>query len=250
MTDGELQKLCEFLLSSQYTIALTGAGISVESGIPTFRGAQGLWEKYDIMEYAHIESFRHDPAKVWKMLAELDRTIVAARPNPAHTALAELEALSRLHVIVTQNVDNLHQDAGSSQVVEFHGNAKRFRCLDCRMSFVRAQLDLDNPPPRCYCGGLVKPDVVFFGEAIPWSASVKAFEVAQRCELILVVGTSALVAPASEIPVLAKQSGAKVVEINPEETVLTETVSDLLVKGSAAEILPRVVSRLKELTAH
>jgi NAD-dependent deacetylase len=204
-----------------------------------------LWEKYDIMEYAHIDAFVSDPVKVWQMLMELDNTITEARPNQAHVALAQLEEMGLLRMVVTQNVDNLHQDAGSREVVEFHGNASKFRCLDCRAAHERHQVDLKNMPPRCSCGGLVKPDVVFFGEAIPWAANVKAFETARKAELILVVGTSAVVAPASEIPVAAKRAGGKVVEINPEPTVLTNGITDLFLQGSAEDILPVVVERLR-----
>ena len=230
-TEG-IEQLYALLTGSARTMALTGAGISAGSGIPTFRGVQGLWEKYDIMEFAHIDAFRRDPVKVWRMLGELDETIDAAFPNPAHQALADLEAMGLLHLVVTQNVDNLHQNAGSREVVEFHGNASRFRCLECRELFERDKVDLINLPPRCACGGLIKPDVIFFGEAIPWSANVKAFEMARQVELILVVGTSAVVSPASEIPVMAKQCGAKVVEVNAEPTILTGRVSDLLLQGA------------------
>jgi NAD-dependent deacetylase len=243
--DHLVDQLCDLLTASGLTMALTGAGISAGSGIPTFRGVQGLWEKYDIMEYAHIDAFVSNPAKVWQMLMELDDTITEARPNPAHLALAQLEEMGLLRMIVTQNVDNLHQDAGSREVVEFHGNASKFRCLDCRVAYEREKVDLANMPPRCACGGLVKPDVVFFGEAIPWAANVKAFETARKAELILVVGTSAVVAPASEIPVAAKRAGGKVVEINPEPTVLTNGITDLFLGGSAEDVLPKVVERLR-----
>ena len=245
MTDDPQVQLCELLLNSKRAMALTGAGISAGSGIPTFRGVQGLWEKYDLMEYAHIDAFRRNPVKIWKMLIELDETMVAAKPNPAHVALAELETMGLLGMVVTQNVDNLHQDAGSREVVEFHGNARRFACLECQAPFDREKMDLENMPPRCVCGGLVKPAVIFFGEAIPWAANVKAFDMAGRADLILVVGTSAVVAPASEIPIMAKRSGAKVVEINTEETVLTGAVTDLMLMGAAAEILPSVVEMVK-----
>lgn len=247
MNEMDLNKLVEYLAQSRAAMALTGAGISAESGIPTFRGVQGLWEKYDIMEFAHIDSFRRNPVKVWGMLLELDQTMVSARPNPGHLALARLEQLNYLKMVVTQNVDNLHQDAGSREVVEFHGNAQRLRCLDCRSLFDRTVIDVNHLPPRCHCGGLIKPDVVMFGEAIPWDAHIKAFDMAGRTDLILVVGTSAVVAPASEIPIMAKRAGAKVVEINPEPTVLTDRISNLLLQGSAAQVLPRVVAALEAL---
>jgi NAD-dependent deacetylase len=246
MMEQGLERLVELLGSSRRAMALTGAGISAESGIPTFRGVQGLWEKYDIMEFAHIDSFRRNPAKVWQMLLELDGTIMSASPNGAHRALADLEEMGLLHMVVTQNVDNLHQHAGSREVVEFHGNASRFVCLDCRAPHQRPKKVKINEPPRCFCGGLVKPDVIFFGEAIPWAANLKAFEMARHCDLILVVGTSAVVAPASEIPIEAKQAGAKVVEINTEETVLTHGITDLMLKGSASLILGEAVERLRK----
>ena len=245
MDQNTLEQLCEMLATSKVTMALTGAGISSESGIPTFRGVQGLWEKYDIMEFAHIDAFRSNPAKVWRMLTELDETMSDAQPNPAHYALAELENMGLLRMVVTQNVDNLHQDAGSREVVEFHGNAQKFRCLECRLEFPREYVTSLDIPPRCACGGLIKPDVIFFGEAIPWAANVKAFEMAKQVDLILVIGTSAVVAPASEIPVMAKQAGAKVVEINTEKTVLTGRVTDLFVMGSAAKALPPVVEMIR-----
>ena len=134
-------------------------------------------------------------------------------------------------------------------VVEFHGNAKRFRCIDCRAPYERRQVNLKKIPPRCYCGGLVKPDVIFFGEAIPWAANLKAFDMAKQVDLILVIGTSAVVAPAGDIPVMAKESGAKVVEINPEDTLLTECVTDLMIKGPAAQLLPSVVEKIKGMRA-
>ncbi|MBU2547512.1 MAG: NAD-dependent deacylase [Proteobacteria bacterium] len=246
MSEADIERLCDFLADSKCTIALTGAGISAESGIPTFRGVQGLWEKYDVMEFAHIDAFRRNPAKVWGMLLEMDRHVVNARPNPGHVALAQLEAMGLLRLVVTQNIDNLHQTAGSREVVEFHGNSKRLRCLECGEMQPPESVDPENLPPRCACGGLIKPDVIFFGEAIPWAANVKAFEYAQRCDLILVVGTSAVVAPASEIPVVAKRAGARIVEVNPEETPLTGRVTDLMLRGSAGEILPRAVRMLMD----
>lgn len=246
MTENELKEAADLLTAAGTTMALTGAGISVDSGIPAFRGAQGLWARYDMMEYAHIDSFKRNPEKVWQMLLELDGVIAQARPNAAHVALAELEGMGLLQMVVTQNVDNLHQEAGSREVVEFHGNAGRLVCLNCRQAYTREEVDLSVLPPRCACQGLIKPDVIFFGEAIPWAASAKAFQMAEACDLILVVATSAVVAPASEIPILAKRSGARVIELNTEETILTRTVTDLLLQGSATEILPAVVQILKD----
>jgi NAD-dependent deacetylase len=230
-------------------VALTGAGISVPSGIPAFRGAQGLWERFDPMEYASIEAFRADPAKVWAMLKELDQLVREARPNPAHQALARLEELGLLTSVVTQNIDGLHQAAGSRHVVEFHGSGRRLVCLDCGRQIGRAELMEDQLPPRCACGGLIKPDVVFFGEPIPQRPALTAFAVASSCQVMLVVGTSAVVAPASQLPELAKRSGAAVVEINPERTHLSSGVADHVIEAKADEALPplgREVERVLE----
>ena len=161
------QELAGIIRRHPRVVALTGAGISVESGIPDFRSAGGLWSRFDPMEYAYIRAFRTNPTKVWAMLKEMDAVITRARPNPAHCALAELEARGFLMGIITQNVDNLHQAAGSKRVVEYHGNALRFVCDTCRGRHPRETLDFSQTPLYCLCGGLIRPDVVFFGEAIP-----------------------------------------------------------------------------------
>jgi NAD-dependent deacetylase len=166
----DYRRMAERLLRSAYVVALTGAGISVESGIPDFRSAGGLWSKYDPMEYGTIESFRANPAKVWKMLAELDEVLLRADPNPAHRALAELEKRGILRLIITQNVDSLHQRAGNTKVVEFHGNNRTLRCDSCGQVFSRASVSLKNLPPRCPCGEALRPELVFFGEPIPGDA--------------------------------------------------------------------------------
>jgi len=225
-------------------VALTGAGISVASGIPSFRGAGGLWDRFDPMEYAHIRAFRRDPAKVWQLLTEMDDTISRARPNPAHYALAALEAKGFLAGIITQNVDNLHQAAGSKRVVEYHGNALRFVCDTCKGHHPRESLDLSHPPLYCLCGGLIRPAVVFFGEAIPPRAQEEAADLAQHCDLLLVIGTSGEVAPASYIPALAREWRALIVENNLEPTRLTETIADHFLRGSAGTLLPQVVEEL------
>jgi NAD-dependent deacetylase len=242
---AQIARLTGLARRARRIIALTGAGISVDSGIPAFRGSQGLWEKYDPMEYAHIESFLRDPGKVWVMLAEMDLAVRNAKPNAAHYALAHLEQVSNFSAVITQNVDNLHQRAGSSRVIEFHGNTQRLKCLKCNRLYGKDDVSLAVLPPRCSCGGVLKPDAVFFGEAIPWEASQQAWQEAQSCDLILVVGTSAVVAPASSIPIVAKQSGATVVEINLEPTTLTDTVADLSILRSASEVLPELVEELR-----
>jgi NAD-dependent deacetylase len=238
------RKLAELIRRHPRVVALTGAGISVESGIPSFRGAGGLWDRFDPMEYAHIQAFRRNPAKVWQLLKEMDETITRARPNPAHYALAELEARGFLAGLITQNVDNLHQAAGSRRVVEYHGNARRFICDTCKGRHARETLDFDHAPLYCLCGGLIRPDVVFFGEQIPAQAQAEAEELAQHCDLLLVIGTSGEVAPASYIPHIAKAGHALIVENNLEPTGLTYSIADHFLPGSAGEVLPLVLKDL------
>ncbi len=239
------ERLAALLRQSRRAVALTGAGISVESGIPDFRSPGGLWERFDPMEYAHIQAFRRDPAKVWTLLKEMDLTITRARPNPAHLALAELEARGILTGIVTQNVDNLHQAAGSRRVVEYHGNALDFICDNCKGHHPRETLDFSQAPLYCLCGGLIRPDVVFFGEAIPPAAQAEAEELVQHCDLLLVIGTSGVVAPASYLPYTAREWGAAVIENNLEPTGLTRKLTDHFLPGPAGQMWPQVIQAMK-----
>lgn len=238
-------RLAQDVRASRATVALTGAGISVESGIPPFRGRGGLWERFDPEQYAHISAFRRDPGRVWEMLVELLRIIGQARPNPAHLALAELERMGYLRCVITQNVDGLHQEAGSRRVIEFHGNNRTLVCLECGQRYGMQEVSLEALPPRCRCGGVLKPDVVFFGEPIPPEALEEAVREARGCDLMLAIGTSAVVYPAAGLPELAKRSGAKVVEVNPEPTPLTDRVSDYLIPASASQVLPPLVEELR-----
>ncbi len=239
-------QLADLLRGGPRAAALTGAGISVESGIPDFRSPGGLWERFNPMEYAHIRAFRAHPAKVWTLLKEMDETINRARPNPAHFALAQLEAKGILTGVITQNVDNLHQAAGSVKVVEYHGNALRFVCLDCGAPFAREALHFDQAPLYCPCGGLIKPDVVFFGEGIPPAAQQAALVLAQSCDLMLIVGTSGEVAPANYLPLIAKEHGATIVENNLDFTLLTRRVTDFFLPGPAGEVLSLAVKGLAD----
>lgn len=238
------EELAAILCRHRRLVALTGAGISVESGIPDFRSPGGLWERFDPMEYAHIRAFRNNPAKVWTMLKEMDAVITQARPNPAHLALAALEARGLLLGIITQNVDNLHQAAGSQRVVEYHGNAHRFICDTCKGQHPRETLDFSHTPLFCLCGGLIRPDVVFFGEAIPAAAQAEAEELARDCDLLLVIGTSGEVAPASYLPYTAKEHGAIIVENNLEPTRLTYTHTDHFLPGPAGVMWPQVIKAM------
>lgn len=218
-------------------VALTGAGISVESGIPAFRGAQGLWSRYDPAEYASIEAFLRDPEKVWSMLFGLFDVLSGAVPNAAHAALADLERFGVLRSVITQNVDGLHQAAGSRRVIEFHGNAEELVCLFCGSRFRAREKLRRGVAPRCGCGRILKPELVLFGEAIPEAAQRDAETEARCCGVLLVVGTSAEVAPACDIPRLAVANGAAVIEINPEETGLTRSVADVHLREKAGPAL-------------
>lgn len=240
-----IKKAADLLKTSRKTIALTGAGISVESGIPPFRGKGSIWDKIDPMEYAHINSFMKDPEKVWKgLLIEMGEIIRNAAPNDAHKGLALLEQKKLLETIITQNVDGLHQSAGNSDVIEFHGSFAWQRCLDCHKSLETVNVDLSKMPPECECGGLLRPDCVFFGEMIPEDHLWRSQKISSECDLMLVIGTSAVVQPASFMPEIAKKNGASIIEINPENTPLTGSVTDCFLKGNAGNIMNQLLAEL------
>ena len=239
-----IKKAAGILLESNLTLALTGAGISVESGIPDFRSSGGLWSKYDPAEYATISAFRSNPEKVWAMLREMDSVVSSAKPNKAHLGMGEMEEMNLLHHIITQNVDNLHQAAGSKNVIEYHGNASTLSCLWCGKKYNSEEKRTDQSP-KCTCGNFLKPDVVFFGEAIPVDAMNKSFQLASSAQALMVVGTSAVVSPVNNIPTIAKRNGAKIIEINIERTHLTDSLTDVFLEGSAGKIVWALVQELK-----
>lgn len=244
MTEG-VERAADLIESIGSAAVLTGAGISVESGIPDFRSKGGLWTRFPPEEYATISAFKRDPAKVWQMLTEMEKVLDAAAPNPAHKALAEMEARGIVKGIVTQNIDGLHQAAGSKNVIEFHGSHTSLTCLACGKAMTREAAKKQPPPPLCAaCGAVVKPDVIFFGEMIPPEALTSARSLASGCGVMLVVGTSAEVAPASQMPMLAKRGGARIIEINLERTVLTATVTDVFIRGKAGDILPELLDNI------
>jgi len=248
--ESEIVRLVRDIQSATRIVALSGAGMSVESGIASFRGPGGLWEKYDPEEYGHINTLRYEPAKAWIMLSDMQREILKAKPNKGHYALAELERMGKLRAIITQNVDGLHHVAGNREVIEFHGHLQTVSCMDCGHRVPSAGIDLEKLPPCCaQCGGPVKPDAVFFGEAIPPEALSRSHREASTCDLMLVIGTSAMVYPAASMPDIARDAGAKVVEINPSDTPLTGRTSSYIVRGSSGDVLERVVRQLKESTA-
>lgn len=247
MTDNDqkdsIAQAVDWINQARRVVALTGAGLSVDSGIPDFRSSSGLWERFDPMEYATIDAFHSHPEKVWEMIGAMNRLLDRADPNPGHFGLARLEKAGKLQAIITQNIDNLHQEAGNTNVIEFHGNGRRLVCLECRRSFSIRTFPADRIPPRCNCGRgrtILKPDVIFFGEMIPAEANLRAHQEARTCDVMLVVGTSAVVMPAADLPAVARRSGSKVIEINLEETPLTGAVAHLSIRGSTSEILPRL----------
>ncbi|MGD8700939.1 MAG: NAD-dependent deacylase [Desulfosarcina sp.] len=245
-----IDRAADVLASAKRVVALTGAGISVESGIPPFRGKGGLWEKFDPMEVAHIDAFLNDPETVWnRLIKDMKNVLDTARPNPGHTGLVDLERLGVLQTVITQNVDGLHQMAGSSDVIEFHGNFAWQRCLNCSQRIRTSEVDLSRMPPCCGCGGILRPDCVFFGEMIPHEALARSQQAAITCEVMIVIGTSATVQPAASMPFIAKDSGATIIEINPEPTPLTSRISNLPLMGGAGSIMPRLVAAAKQRLA-
>ncbi len=243
----ELGKAADGLLKFKKTAVLTGAGISVASGIRPFRGKGGLWEKYDPEVVVNINNFRRDPAASWVMLREIAGVIMTAKPNPAHYAITELQELGLVQGVITQNVDGLHQKAGSREVIEFHGSTSRVVCLDCRAVYPLEEINMEVLPPPCFdCGGLLKPDAVFFGEAIPPAALMRARVESQQCKAMLVIGTSGMVEPAASLPGLAKSHGALIIEVNPEPSWLTATTVDIFLQGKAEEVMPRLVAEIRD----
>ncbi len=246
--DDLIRQAAEDIAAARQTTALTGAGISIESGIPPFRGKGGLWERFDPFEIAHIDAFMRDPAKVWTILVKEMKDIVdRAQPNDAHKGLADLENGGWLKTIITQNIDGLHQMAGNTDVIEFHGNFAWQRCMECGSKIKTSSVTMEEIPPRCDCNGILRPDAVFFGEMIPEQALWRSRQIAIDCDVMLVVGTSAVVQPAAMMPVIAKQNGAKVIEINPDPTPLTQEISDYLIQRKAGEVMNGIMTRLSKM---
>jgi NAD-dependent deacetylase len=219
-------------------IAFTGAGISVESGIPPFRGSEGLWSRYN-PQVLDLTYFQQHPADSWQVIKEIFYDFFgAARPNPAHQALAQLESAKILHGIITQNIDNLHQEAGSQDVIEFHGTSRRLTCLSCQKTLKFQPELFSNMPPSCPdCGGLLKPDFIFFGEGIPPQAYQRSMEETQLADVWLVIGTTGEIMPASMMPIEAHKNGALIIEVNLHPSNYTDTITDIFLQGKASEVL-------------
>jgi NAD-dependent deacetylase len=241
--DAIYQEIANLMVNLKPCVALTGAGISAESGIPTFRSKGGLWEKYDPMIYAFIETFREDPSKYWTIRGEFIRNYDTYQPNKAHHALAELEKMGIVHHVITQNIDGLHKKAGSRNVTELHGSLRETYCLQCGKEFIAPHVPA-GMPPFCECGGVLKPNTVLFGEQLPGGALETAYHESATCKLMLVIGTSAVVQPAASLPVLAQQKGAKIVEVNIERAF---PGADFMVAEKAGAGLSGILEEIKKI---
>jgi len=237
--------LLDKLTTAQAVVAFTGAGISAESGVPTFRGDQGIWKQFKPEELASMNAFLRNPALVWEWYGARKRIISEVQPNPGHHALAAMEQLFPAFAVVTQNIDNLHWRAGSSRVVELHGNIERNYCMKCGTNYSNAEVLAGSGSPLCTkCGGLVRPDVVWFGELLPEDGWNEALRASESADVLLSIGTSGVVYPAAGLPLRAKASGAYVVEINVEPGELTDQV-DEFIPGKAGVLLPELYALVK-----
>lgn len=247
-TTDNIAKLAELLLSSKNTIAFTGAGISVASGIPSFRGEDGIWTRYD-PNVLELSNYYQNPQACWKVIKEIFyKSMLNVKPNAGHYALTELQKMGLLKSIYTQNIDNLHQESGSTNVFEFHGTSKYFVCKKCKKKYALENINLNNDYPSCPdCSALVKPDFIFFSEELPRDVLYKAFSDAEKVDLILVIGCSGEVSPANQIPLYVKHSGGKVVEINPQSSLYTKSISDFRIAGKSQDTLQEIVNTIKEL---
>lgn len=244
---NKIEQVAELLLSSAFGIAFTGAGISTASGIPDFRGPSGLWKKYP-QEFASIEYFRTDPRGFWEFYSTRMKGLFLAEPNAAHYALAELEKLGLIKSVITQNIDGLHQKAGSKIVIELHGTMRRCYCSTCYKQYdsseVLQKISQGENPPKCECGGVIRPDVVLFGE--PVTKFNEAVELAMEADLVLALGSSLTVYPANMIPQIVKQRRGRLIIINNEETPL-DVIADVIINDSVEKVLPEIVNVVKTM---
>ena len=236
-----IEEAAKLIKNSKSLSTFTGAGISVESGIPVFRGKEGVYSKYEhkILEINYYKNYTEES---WSAILDIfyDR-FASARPNTAHKILAKWEKQGILKYIITQNIDNLHREAGSENIVEYHGNKEFFICFECSSKFSHAEIKLSKAPPICpKCGGLLKPDFVFFGEPIPSDAAYLSHDIAKTTDVHLIIGTTGEVQPASYIPVYAKKAGAKIIEINPKPSKFTDKITDIFIEMKASEALTAI----------
>ena len=227
------------LSNAKKIVFVTGAGISQESGIPTFRGKGGLWRNYDAMKLATINAFYDNPKLVWEWYNERRKNIFSAEPNLGHKTIAELEKFVKV-VVLTQNIDGLHQRAGSTEVLELHGSIVKIKCTVCDFKSEILTEFIDTPP-LCRCGNILRPDVVWFGESLSQDIWQQAMIHANKCDVMIIVGTSLVVSPANTLPIYAKQNEALLIEINPEETIMSSDV-DLSIRNTSVMALPEIIS--------
>lgn len=241
-----IKEAAEIIKKAKHITAFTGAGISVESGIPPFRGENGLWNKFDPI-FLDINYFQQNPLQSWKLIKEIFYDFFGkAKPNFAHQALAKLEKQKLIKAIITQNIDNLHQDAGSKEVYEFHGTSQNLICTNCNKNYPAENIDLSYLPPKCEkCGTVLKPDFVFFGEPIPEPAQTNSFNEAFNADVFLLIGTTGEIMPASIIPYEAKRNNAKIIEINIKKSNYTNTITDVFLEGKATETMQKLIKHLK-----
>ena len=236
------ESVIEKIRDAKKIVCITGAGISQESGIPTFRGKDGLWRNYDAMKLATINAFYDNPKLVWEWYNERRKNIFSAEPNLGHKAIAELEKFVKV-VVLTQNIDGLHQRAGSTEVLELHGSIVKIKCTVCdfKSEILTEFIDI---PPLCKCGNILRPDVVWFGESLPKEIWQQAIIHASKCDMMMVIGTSLVVSPANTLPIYAKQNKAILIEINPEKTIISLEM-DLSIRNTNVMTLPEFISIFK-----
>lgn len=246
MNDEDIRRLVELMDRSSPIAVLTGAGVSAESGVPTFRGEGGLWKQFRAEDLATPEAFERDPKLVWEWYDWRRGLMAKVEPNPGHKVLALWEQFFPEFVLITQNIDGLHARAGSRKIIELHGNIWKTRCTGDGRVWDNTEVPLGTIPPRCHsCGAILRPHVVWFGESLDSGDMARAFSLSGRCSLMFVVGTSALVHPAASLPLIAARAGAKIVEVNPDPTPLTPD-ADFSFRGKAGEILPLIDRHLSE----
>ena len=238
MFDTVAQKLKD----SRKIVFVTGAGISQESGIPTFRGKDGYWRKYDPMKLASIDAFYDDPKLVWEWYEDRRKNILSVKPNEGHFAISQMEEFKDV-VVLTQNIDGLHQRSGSTNVLELHGSIIRIKCTVCDFTDNITE-NFESLPPKCKCGSMLRPDVVWFGEPLPQNIWQSAIKEASVCDVMVIVGTSLVVSPANTLPVYAKQNGAILIEVNPEKTVMSNDMT-LSIQATSVGVLPKMLSIFK-----